>query len=207
MLRRIAEIITNNYREDWGDNERIKEACICSVENIISLILNMIILIILAIFFSKEKECLVFFLVNGILRSFSGGIHAPTHTKCILSYCIIMFTSIYLAEQLGEMSPVLSCITPIVAVYAVMVNYRYGGMQKRLELSENKKYHSISVKLSTLIGAFLIVSSWIDHLRGGLLQAGTRSLLWICCFALITQTTSLFLARDKCYNRDEVKLL
>ena len=41
MLRRIAEKITNNYREDWGDNERIKEACICSVENIISLILNM----------------------------------------------------------------------------------------------------------------------------------------------------------------------
>ena len=200
MLRKIAEKIANNYREDWGENERIKEACICSVENTLALLINLVVLTILAILLSKEKEYFLFFLVNGILRTYSGGIHAPTHTKCTLYYFAVMLTSVYLAEQLGAMSMVLSLCSLPVSIYSFAINHRYGGMQKHLAISENKKYNKFSQVLSLFVCGFLLIVSWTDYLCGGILQNSARAMLWIICFAMLTQSTALYLAREKCYT-------
>lgn len=205
MFRSLAEKIIDNYDSDWNNDIRVKEACVCSVENIMALVLNILILTIIAILLSKEKACFIFCLTNGSIRVFSGGIHASTHTKCILTYIAVMLISIYLAGVLQEIPIIFFLLSIMVPVFSIAVNFKYGGMQKNLDAEDNLKYSSYCKGMVLIFSSILICIGLIDLLSQKGVGISIRNFGLVESFALIVQSVSLLLARKNCYNsRDEV---
>lgn len=205
MLRCLAEKIIDDYDCDWDNDIRVKEACVCSVENIMALAINILLLTIIAILLSKEKVCFIFFLTNGFIRIFSGGIHASTHTKCISTYIIIMLISIYLAEFLQEIPIIFFVLSIMVPCFSIAVNFKYGGMQKKLEIEDNLKYSSCCKRMVLIFNSILICAGLMDLLSQNGIGISLRNIGLVESFALIVQSVSLLLARQNCYNsRNEV---
>lgn len=208
MLRGVAEKIVEEYPCEWGENARLKEACICSVENVCALMINLVILMVISVLLSKEISCLVFFVTNGIIRMFSGGIHAPTHVKCISCYVGILLASIYMADLLEGEKAALYVMSAVVPILSIRINFKYGGMQTRLEAEENRKFSRYCKIMTLFFNGILVCAGLIEMLSGREMEKGVRNALFVIAFALITQSLSLFLARKNCYNnRDEVKKL
>lgn len=200
MLRRIAEKIVDQYPCEWGENVRLKEACICSVENVCALVINMVILVLVSVLLSKEISCLLFFVTNGSIRMFSGGVHAPTHTKCILFYMGIMIGSIYLADLLEEVKMILYVLSAVVPILSISINFKYGGMQTRLEAEENMKFSRYCKRTALFFNGILVCASVAEIISGREMGKDVRNALFVVAFALITQSLSLFFARKNCYN-------
>lgn len=198
MIRNLAEKIVAYYPCDWTCNERIKETCICSVDNFISLIINLVVVIFFAVISSSELACLVFFLTNGMIRCYSGGIHASSHIKCLVVYLVIMFSSIFLAEVLNENANSFILLSVSVPIGCFFVNYKFGGMQKELDSEDSIKYNKRTIILTLFFGGILFLAGLIDIVLHGAIVEKYRYYLLIECFAMLVQSFSLLLEKKLC---------
>ena len=200
MYRRIAERLVDYYPYDWKENLRMKETCICGVEIVCSTLINIIILIALACLLSKQGACLIFFMINGMTRLFSGGVHAKNHRSCILFYIAVLLASVYAADYLDEIRYGMYVLCMIVPVVSISVNFKYGGMQKQLEEGERRKYKKICKYFIVMYNIILYVACGIEVMSGIPMGVDVRNSLYVGCFALLTQSISLFLGRKNCIN-------
>lgn len=200
MYRNIAERLVAGYPFDWSEHSRMRETCVCGVEIVCSTLVNVIITFILLCCLSKEEACLIFFIVNGTVRIFSGGIHAKDHLNCFLTYIGILLCSAYAASYLDEIKFCLYILCIIVPVITMTINFKYGGMQSHLEIMERKKFNFYCKGFVTIYNAVLITLCMIEILSKTNLGAALRNGLYVMCFALLTQSISLFLGRKTCIN-------
>ena len=105
-------------RLNSSDNEI--EIYAYSIEVLISLLINFIILSITAYILKKPVELITFIIFFSILRSYAGGYHAKTHIECItLSLCLFVISALsstYFIEY-GKIILFLGILFSIIMVF------------------------------------------------------------------------------------------
>lgn len=200
MYRRIAELFVDGYHYNWESNPRMKEACICSVEIVCSTMINIIIIFMMACLLSKEIPCIIFVIVNGTTRLFSGGKHAKNHSRCIMTYIGLLLLSVYIADYMGDMREEIYFLVMFVFIFSISINIKYGGMQKQLEEWERKKYRKICGVLVVFYNTVFVTACVTELIIGINMGATMRSWLYVGCFALLIQGVFLFMDRNQCIN-------
>lgn len=200
MYRRIAEWFVDGYHYDWEAKPRMKEACICSVETFCSTLINAIIIFSLACLLSKEIPCMIFVIVSGTTRLYSGGKHAKNHLRCILTYITLLLFSVYIADYMREMQKELYILVFLVFIFSVSINIKYGGMQRQLEHWERKKYRKICGGLVAFYNIVFIIVCVTELITGVSMGLSMRNSLYVGCFALLIQGVFLFMDRKQCIN-------
>lgn len=204
MYRKIAERFVDEYNYDWAAKPRMKEACICSVEIFCSTLINAIIILSLACLLSKEIPCIIFVIVNGTTRLYSGGRHAKNYLRCILTYTALLLISVYTADYMKEMRKQLYILVFFVLVFSVSINIKYGGMQRQLENWERKKNRKICGGLVAFYNIVFIIVCITELITGISMGLSMRNFLYVGCFALLIQAALLYMDRKQCINHKVV---
>lgn len=198
MFRYLAEKAVENYPLDW-DNDTMKEACLYRVEVLIATVFNLVIVALLAIIFSKEIECFIFFFVNSSLRLFSGGHHAKNHFNCIMTYITIMFLCIALADYLKGNTLILYGLFCVTTVFSIATNHLLSAKGDYLDQEDKITYHKRCM-LILLVYLMLITCTCVFNIVVHTVSIFIKYCLFIMCFTLIMQSCSLIIEK---YTKDK----
>jgi accessory gene regulator B len=138
--------------------EEQKEVYQYGFEVLLLNVLDVLIILGLGIVIKRYVDTVVFLLVFGVTRQYTGGYHAKTVLKCLTVYVIIYLTVMFISSSnivlcMGVLLQVLLCVLYIVAVviYAPIQNDN-----KVISSTEKKKYKTISVVLGVTISMVAI---------------------------------------------------
>lgn len=139
-------------------HEEQKEVYQYGFEVLLLNVLDVLIILGLGIVIKRYVDTVVFLLVFGVTRQYTGGYHAKTVLKCLTVYVIIYLTVMFISSSnivlcMGVLLQVLLCVLYIVAVviYAPIQNDN-----KVISSTEKKKYKTISIVLGVTISMVAI---------------------------------------------------
>lgn len=122
-------------------------------------ILDILIILALGILIERYLDTIVFLMVFGITRQYTGGYHAKTVSKCLVVYMLIYLSIMFLSSSNvilvnGAIFQILLCIVYIIAViiYAPIQNDN-----KVISNVERKKYKIISVVSAICISTISVI--------------------------------------------------
>ena len=122
-------------------------------------ILDILIILALGILIERYLDTIVFLIVFGITRQYTGGYHAKTVSKCLVVYVLIYLVIMFLSSSNvifvnGAMFQILLCIVYIIAViiYAPIQNDN-----KVISNVERKKYKIISIVSAICISTISVI--------------------------------------------------
>ena len=122
-------------------------------------ILDILIILALGILIERYLDTIVFLMVFGITRQYTGGYHAKTVSKCLVVYMLIYLVIMFLSSSNiilvnGAMFQILLCIVYIIAViiYAPIQNDN-----KVISNVERKKYKIISIVSAICISTISVI--------------------------------------------------
>ena len=122
-------------------------------------ILDILIILALGILIERYLDTIVFLMVFGITRQYTGGYHAKTVSKCLVVYMLIYLAIMFLSSSNvifvnGAMFQILLCIVYIIAViiYAPIQNDN-----KVISNVERKKYKIISIVSAICISTISVI--------------------------------------------------
>jgi len=140
MINKISALLSEGIGVKLNSSDDEKVVYAYSIEILMSLLLNLLILSSAAYILNKKLELFFF---SG-LRTFAGGYHARTHMECIfLSFSIFVISAMcgtYL-KQYGEIILVFGVIFSIFMVFWLAPSETEN---KPLSKNEIKKYKAIS---------------------------------------------------------------
>lgn len=199
VYREVAEKIVEIYDFDWKDNMRMKETCICSVEGVISNVVNVILLILTVTALGIAGEAAIFAGTFGAMRSYAGGAHAKNHARCILTYMCVLLISIGCAKYCSTMQDAsVYTICGLSMIMAMIVNCRYAAKQKRLGERTNvyrRKLSKIFIVICIFMTLICILSPYVQDYS---IKESLQEIVLIQAFALFAQSVALWIARDEC---------
>lgn len=183
MIGRISVLLSERIgvKLNSSDNERVVYAY--SIEVLLSLLLNLIILSVAAYILNKKWELLIFIIFFSGLRSFAGGYHAKTHAECILVSLSMFVVSAMCGtyfKQYGEIILVLGVIFSVFMVFRLAPSE---SGNKPLSKNERKKYERISRILVIILSIFAVTLYF--------LRAGTNNIYITASVAMAVESASL----------------
>lgn len=145
----LTEIIRRNLSMDEVKLEQIEYGIYMAISETTKVVAVLIIAALLDIF----KYAVLTIVVFGIHRGFIGGVHAKTHWGCFLSYCAIIFGSVYSALYLVYLD--LNRIVIFIVLYplCMLIAYKYAPAD-----IENKPVVSKRQRRYLRIGGFIFLS-------------------------------------------------
>ena len=160
---KIFSLLSNKITDFLCKNEVIskeqKEVYIYGFTVLFLNILDILIILALGILIERYLDTIVFLMVFGITRQYTGGYHAKTVSKCLVVYVLIYLVIMFLSSSNvilvnGAMFQILLCIVYIIAViiYAPIQNDN-----KVISNVERKKYKIISVVSAICISTISVI--------------------------------------------------
>lgn len=144
MLNKFSTRLSDKIGSPLKSTIEEKEIYAYSIEVLLSLFINLIILSITAYITNKVSELIIFIIFFSGLRTFAGGYHAKTHIECItLSFLLFIISAMSntFFIHFGE----IVMITGIIASNILVFKYApTESKNKPLNGIEAKKYKSIS---------------------------------------------------------------
>lgn len=129
MYRGVAEGLVEFYEYDWGENLRLKETCICSVEMLCANIVNVIIVMLLATILNIQREALIFAATFAAMRFYAGGAHAKNYGQCITIYSLVLLICINIARACMSLDYVVICAICVLCISIVcLASYKYAAI-------------------------------------------------------------------------------
>ncbi len=119
-------------------------------ETLISGIMDFILTMIVGFYLKCPLNALIFFVMFVSVRLYTGGYHADTYVKCKGTMILILLT----VHGLSFISLPLSAVCLLMILLNITVYFQapIDNMNKPLDDMEKKKYHGVSIVLSTLWG-------------------------------------------------------
>ncbi|NLK63478.1 MAG: accessory gene regulator B family protein [Tissierellia bacterium] len=156
MINRISASLSERIglRLNSSDNE--KEIYAYSIEVLISLLINLIILSITAYILKKQAELITFIVFFSSLRSFAGGYHAKTHIECISLSLFLFVISALSSTYFIEYGKIILFLGILFSTIMVFVFAPTESENKPLSKKKHKKYRLISRVLVTALSASAI---------------------------------------------------
>lgn len=160
---KIFSLLSNKITDFLCKNEVIsqeqKEVYIYGFTVLFLNILDILIILALGILIERYLDTIVFLMVFGITRQYTGGYHAKTVSKCLVVYVLIYLVIMFLSSSNvifvnGAMFQILLCIVYIIAViiYAPIQNDN-----KVISNVERKKYKIISIVSAICISTISVI--------------------------------------------------
>lgn len=155
----LSNKITNFLYKKEVISQEQKEVYIYGFTVLFLNILDILIILALGILIERYLDTIVFLIVFGITRQYTGGYHAKTVSKCLVVYMLIYLVIMFLSSSNiilvnGAMFQILLCIVYIIAViiYAPIQNDN-----KVISNVERKKYKIISVVSAICISTISVI--------------------------------------------------
>ena len=146
-------------RLNSSDNEKMVYAY--SIEVLLSLLINLLILSTFSYIFDKKLQLLIFIIFFSSLRMYAGGYHAKTHIGCfaasLSAFVMTIMSGTYLTRY-GEIILILG------GMFSILMVFRFAPVDtenKPLSKNERKKYRTISraiVLILSLAAALLYLT-------------------------------------------------
>ena len=197
IYRGAAERLVEIYDFDWKENERMKEACICSVEAMIANGLDSVIVFTFALLAGIFIEMLIFFVTFGMLRFYAGGAHAKNYVRCVLMYICVVCISIFITRRCivaADIYTIIICLLSI--IFSGIINYKYAARQKNLG-KRGGSYRRCAFAIYLFISVFIFVSCLVYIFLN---MVFFQKIVLIQAFALVAQSIALFLDREAFTN-------
>jgi len=157
MINKISEELSKKLSSRTGSTPEEKEIYAYSIEVLLSLIINLIILAFTAYTFKKIPELVIFIIFFSGLRTFAGGYHAKTHIECMTISFIIFSISALASTYLKS----IGAITMIIGIISsILLIFKYAPAEsknKPLNGTERKKFKLISRGIVFLFSICIIV--------------------------------------------------
>ena len=136
LARRVALVFAS-----YGEcNEDEVDIYTYALEAMIAPIVNIVICLIISLVFGRLLEGTIFILAFMLLRRFTGGYHAKTHYKCILTFCTVLALSFLLSFVLQNLNMGLIA-APTIATSAWVGILALTLIKSNKEVSLKKEQH------------------------------------------------------------------
>lgn len=159
MFSLLSNKITDFLYKKEVISQEQKEVYIYGFTVLFLNILDILIILALGILIERYLDTIVFLMVFGITRQYTGGYHAKTVSKCLVVYVLIYLVIMFLSSSNvilvnGAMFQILLCIVYIIAViiYAPIQNDN-----KVISNVERKKYKIISIVSAICISTISVI--------------------------------------------------
>lgn len=126
------------------------------IEILISIIIEILLIMIIGSVLDCFFEAVIYNVIFLVLRRYTGGYHCTTHLGCISTF--IAFFGLYIIiREYFNLSTVILCI--IILIIEGIIVYLSPVQSNNIILNEleQKKYHLLSIILSTIIGIICLV--------------------------------------------------
>ena len=168
MISKISVFLSEGIGSRLNSSDNEKEVYAYSIEVLLSLLINLLILSSVAYVFGKELELLIFIVFFSGLRVYAGGYHAGTHAECFIeslsAFVITVVCGIYL-KRYGEIVLVFGVIFSVFMVFWLAPA---DTENKPLSKNERKKYRTIS-RIIVLILCFAAFVLYFTRAKTGYL--------------------------------------
>lgn len=154
FYKKLSLYLSENQKISKDDEELYEYAAKIMFHGII----NIVITILIGIFFGMLKECVCLFITFFVLRKFTGGLHVSKYIHCLISSIILIILSLFIIQYLEKNSyhmlflGILSISTVLIWIFAPIDNKR-----KMLSIKEKKVYKYFSVILSLIFLLIVLV--------------------------------------------------
>jgi accessory gene regulator B len=166
MINKISALLSEEIKLRLNSSDNEKEIYAYSIEVLISLFINLVILSFTAYILKKQAELIIFILFFSVLRSYAGGYHAKTHIECmVLSFCIFMISALsstYLAEY-GEIILISGILLSVTMVFFLAPAE---SENKPLSKKQRAKYKKISRIIVILLSVSAVCLYFIRDAAG-----------------------------------------
>ncbi len=183
MINKISVLLSEGIGSKLNSSDDEKEVYAYSIEVLLSLLLNLIIISVAAYIMNKKWELLVFIIFFSGLRSYAGGYHARTHVECMFIslsiFVISAMCSTYL-KQYGEFILVFGIIFS-----TLMVFWLAPAESENKPLSENKR------KRYKVISRIIVIALSLTAVALYFLRAETGYIYITAVVAMVIESVSL----------------
>lgn len=157
---KIAYFLEGRNLIESEDNE----VCSFGLEVLISSLINSILVLTLGIILNKFLQTLVFVGCYCYIRQYSGGYHASSHTKCILTFLCMYLATILIADSIHDihLKVMIIAISTInwTSIYLLSPAEHANNPLSNDELIRNQKKARIRVTVFLL---FTIIGSQVQQ--------------------------------------------
>lgn len=186
MIKLLSDKITYFLEDSKLIESEDNEVCSYGLEVLISSLINLILVLALGIILNKFLQTLVFVSCYCYIRQFSGGYHASSHGKCILTFLCMYLITILIAGNINDihLKAVIISISILnwISIYLLAPAEHANNPLNSYELVKNQKNARIRVTLFLL---FTIIGLQIQQVYEYTLYSAL-ALCWIN-FMLILQ--------------------
>ncbi len=204
VYRSVAERIVEVYNFDWKDNVKMKETCICSVESVISNIVNVTLVVFVAGIMGSLGEALIFIGTFVAMRFYAGGAHARSHVRCILTYLCVLIASIICAKYCTLLPDIyINSLCGCSVIIAMAINYKYAARQRRLGQRTpiyRRKLKRIWIAICFIMGSVCFIYSHVSH---DTIRECLQKVVLLQAFAILAQSIALWIERGECKEGGE----
>jgi accessory gene regulator B len=162
MINKISALLSEEIKLRLNSSDNEKEIYAYSIEVLISLFINLIILSFTAYILKKQAELIIFIVFFSGLRSYAGGYHAKTHIECMaLSLCLFAISALsttYLTEY-GEVILTLGIMFSVIMVFILAPAE---SENKPLSKKQRVKYKKISRIIVILLSVSAVCLYFIE---------------------------------------------
>jgi len=144
MINKLSGKLSRILGDQINSTDEEKEIYTYSIEVLLSLILNIIILFETAYIIRKIPEFIVFIVFFSGLRTYAGGYHAKSHIECMSVSFIIFFISAMSDSWFKSGGELIMIIGVILSIFLVLKYSPTESENKPLNDRKKKKYKSIS---------------------------------------------------------------
>jgi len=117
MIHAIATWIASVFVLYGESSEEDADIYAYGLEAVIAALFNIVISLFISFLFRGVVEGIIFVLVFALLRRFTGGYHADTHYKCVLTFCALLTFAMLITSFVPEFRGSI-IITFIIAIFS-----------------------------------------------------------------------------------------
>lgn len=186
MYKKISNAMTEYIIQKKVGKREYFEIYAYGFENLVSVVVNTIFLLILATIVGLEKEIIIYMIFFAGLRNCSGGMHKDTHLSCIMTYASMAFMHIGIMKYLYQWNHYAAFI--LLSVYmliSIWLVFRYApkdSKNKRLSEEEKiiqKRYSRrvILIEVGIVMGLLLCQHEWFAVVAAAAIITQSLSLI------------------------------
>ena len=172
MAERVALFFVSHGSVDRDDLDIYTYAC----ELILSNIINVLIGITVSVLSGKLFEGIAFIVCFVVLRRTTGGYHAKTHFICIVTFALILSSSLLLLEILK--SPIIAIVLGIVSVIVIFflapVEHKNNPFDREIKILLKVQSRIVAIII------FIIMLAGICIFRSQIFSAVALSMFSVC---------------------------
>lgn len=144
MISKISVFLSEGIGSRLNSSGNEKEVYAYSIEVLLSLLINLLILSSVAYIFNKGLQLLIFIIFFSGLRVYAGGYHSRTHVECFVVSLSAFVITVMCGAYLTRYGKIVLAFGVTFSIFMVFLLAPADTENKPLSKNERKKYRTIS---------------------------------------------------------------